>query len=156
MTSISWLVPCVTPLRTKCPPPVPVSQNAYLLIVSPSASLAVNSEDAAKLWPCAAVTFDAVTVGAASAWPVTVKLFDQLPHRVPSYAPTHKVSAPEPAVAIFALTSSLMGGTACDMYSLVPDTSPRSDHPPAWTVHAPCYAAAAIPAVMAIKFCAIW
>ena len=26
------------------------------------------------------------------------------------------------AVAIFALTSSLMGGTACDMYSLVPDT----------------------------------
>ena len=84
MTSISWLTPCATPLRTKCPPPVPVSQKAYLLITSPSASLAVNSEDAAKLWPRAAVTFDPVTVGAVSAWPVTVKLLDQLPHCVPS------------------------------------------------------------------------
>jgi hypothetical protein len=66
VTSISWLTPCATPFRTKCPPFVPVSQKAYLLIVSPSASFAVNREEAAKLWPRDAVIFEAVTVGGVS------------------------------------------------------------------------------------------
>jgi hypothetical protein len=42
------------------------------------------------------VTFDPVTLGAVSAWPVTVKLFDQPLHCVPSLARTHSVSAPAP------------------------------------------------------------
>ena len=36
------------------------------MIASPSASLAVNSEDAAKLCPCLAVTFNPVTVAGVS------------------------------------------------------------------------------------------
>src|SRR5438270_12651521 len=59
---MSRLVGCVTPLTRKCPPPPPVSQKSYWVIASPSGSLAVNSEDAAKICPGLAVMFELLTV----------------------------------------------------------------------------------------------
>src|SRR5579859_2128150 len=43
-TSISCPAVCTTPFSTKCPPPVPLFQNAKVLIVSPSASLTLENK----------------------------------------------------------------------------------------------------------------
>jgi hypothetical protein len=45
---------------------VPLFQKAYVVIASPSASLAVNSDEAANSWPCVALRFDTVTTGGVS------------------------------------------------------------------------------------------
>src|SRR5437660_829730 len=96
---MSRLVGCVTPLTRKCPPPPPVSQKSYWVIASPSGSLAVNSEEAAKICPGVAVIFGLVMVttgGESILSALTVKLGDQALHCVPSLARTHKVSVPLP------------------------------------------------------------
>src|SRR2546427_397745 len=41
-TKLSWFAPSVTPLSTKCPPPLPAFQTSYCVIASPSGSLTVN------------------------------------------------------------------------------------------------------------------
>src|SRR5204863_394814 len=96
---MSRLVGCVTPLTRKCPPPPPVSQKSYWVIASPSGSLAVNSDEAAKIWPRLATMFAlvGVTTGGVSIFcALTVKLGDHALHCVPSLARTHKVSMPLP------------------------------------------------------------
>src|SRR5215469_17755142 len=97
---MSWLVGSVTPLTRKCPPPPPVSQKSYCVIASPSGSLAVNSEDAAKLCPDLTVTLalaGVTTGGVSGACAVTVKAEDHALHCEPSLARTHNVSVPLPA-----------------------------------------------------------
>ena len=74
-------------------------RRTYSVMASPSASLAVNSAETAKIVPAAAVVLEraGVTTGAVSdACPVTKKLA-QVPHCVPSFALTVSVSAPVPA-----------------------------------------------------------
>src|SRR5437868_3791891 len=60
---MSALVPSATPLSRKRPPPAPVFRKSYWVTVSPSASLAVNRLDAAKLFPWLAARLDAFTTG---------------------------------------------------------------------------------------------
>src|SRR5438067_10173643 len=96
---MSLLVACARPLTRKCPPPPPVSQKSYWAIASPSGSLAVNSEEAAKTCPGLAVMFELLTVttgGVSTLCAVTVKLGDHALHCVPSLARTHRVSTPLP------------------------------------------------------------
>jgi hypothetical protein len=83
------------PLSRKRPPPVPVFQKSYWVMVSPSDSLAVNSCEAAKTCPCTAAWLEPVTTAPASIGAVTVKLC-QSPQPVPSFARTQRRSAPEP------------------------------------------------------------
>src|SRR5437763_823839 len=58
---MSLLVACARPLTRKCPPPPPVSQRSYWVIASPSGSLAVNNDDAAKTCPGLAVMLELLT-----------------------------------------------------------------------------------------------
>src|SRR5690242_6999102 len=83
---------------TKWPPPAPVFQKSYVVMGSPSGSLAVNRLDTAKLWlwlaDIAALT--GATTGPVSRGAVTVKALVQPLHWVPSLTRTHSVSVPAP------------------------------------------------------------
>ncbi|MEY9336369.1 hypothetical protein ABIF32_000463 [Bradyrhizobium elkanii] len=93
MTSISVLTDWFTPLTFQRPF-VLESHNAYFVMVSPSASVALTRLEAAKTCPETVVTFETETVGA---WfvAVAVKLFQEL-HMLPSLALTQSVSDGEP------------------------------------------------------------
>src|SRR5437868_6568757 len=96
---MSLLVACARPLTRKCPPPPPVSQRSYWAIASPSGSLAVNNDDAAKTCPGLAVMFELLTVttgGVSIFCAVTVKFGDHALHCVPSLARTRNESMPLP------------------------------------------------------------
>src|SRR2546421_672617 len=96
---MSRLVGCVAPLTSKCAPLPPKSQKSYCVIASPSGSLAMNSDEAAKTCPGLAVMLELLTVttgGVSTLCAVTVKLGDHALHCVPSLARTHRVSTPLP------------------------------------------------------------
>src|SRR5947209_12022060 len=96
---MSLLVGCVTLSTRKCPPPPPVSQKSYCVIASPSGSLALNSDEAAKICPGLAVLCELLTVttgGVSILLALTVKLGDHALHCVPSLARTHRMSVPLP------------------------------------------------------------
>src|SRR5207302_5018261 len=77
--------------------PVPRFQNPYWVMVSPSGSLALNSDAAAKLCPWVAERFETETVGWGSANMLTVEAWVHGPQTKPSLARTHSVSVDEPA-----------------------------------------------------------
>src|SRR2546430_1175439 len=98
LTSRATLAPLAAPLTTKWPLDAASveSQNWYFAGASPSASAKENSEDAARLWPCAAKrSMAVVTVGAWLTGAVTEKFFHWLQSK-PSNARTHRLSCPEP------------------------------------------------------------
>src|SRR5262249_35634086 len=72
------------------------SRNWYLVMVSLSASLSENSEEAAKTWPWVADRSAAVTTGAGSTGALTWNSFQPLQVKL-SKARIHKSSEPEPA-----------------------------------------------------------
>src|SRR5207302_638310 len=92
---MSLLVARARPLTRKCPPPPPVSQRSYWVIGSPSGSLAVNKDNAAKTCPGLAVMFELLSVttgGISTLCAVTMKLGDHALHCLPSLTRTHRVS----------------------------------------------------------------
>src|SRR6185503_2815003 len=91
---VAW----ATPFTIQCPLAASAveSQNWYLAIVSPSASLTLNSDDARGLAPWATLVGSATTTtGALLTGATTWNSFQAL-QLMPSLARTHRSSVPEP------------------------------------------------------------